>query len=224
MQKLLFITDSLGLPRLDPEVLLDDDAWVTKVSDGLYNQFRFFQYLQAGLSSDLLVGALASQLGAYKPDIIVLQLGIVDSSPRTMTLIEKTLVGRLPGFLRNPILGFVRQHYAKIIKFRDISYVSPDRFQSNLVTLRNYFKSAKFVVIPIAPANSEYKLKNPLIERNIDEYNRRLELVFNSDYLHSAYDGGNVEELFMKDNHHLNIVGHSVLAGNVLSLLNGSVR
>ena len=189
--------------------------WVNQVARSLEGLVDPYFYTVAGLHSKDLVFSLGVQLGGFDADIVVVQLGIVDCAPKALRENERKLVLRLPGPLRRLIHGFLRRNYARIVQWRDLTYVSEGRFTENLESFRNHFKGCRFVVVPIAPPNRGYQLKNPLIERNINNYNRVLERVFPEEFAGEAFAGADPNVLFVSDHHHLSIQGHAAVASAV---------
>ncbi|XOV79192.1 MAG: SGNH/GDSL hydrolase family protein [Aestuariibacter sp.] len=219
-RKILFITDSLGLPRAQPELVPDDATWTYVVSKRLKEHFDFFYYTVAGLHTGMLVQSLKFQAGAFRPDLIVLQIGIVDCAPRALKENERKVIQRLPGFISKVLLGFVRRNYHYLIRKRKISYVSLFQFENNLIELRNFFKRSQFLVVPIAPANTAYIESNPLISNNIKEYNKVLTKVFGEENILNVWEGEDPELLFLSDNHHLSVSGNAVLGQGVNEFIN----
>lgn len=219
MKKILFITDSLGLPRLYPEKISGENVWsnilATKLHCEYNNSFKFFNFSQGGLNSKMLKNALQNgPLPAFEPDIVVLQLGIVDSSPRALRKLELSILSRI--FILNKIVRYlVRKFYTFIVLKRDITYVSTKDFKNNMLYIKNFYMDKEILVIPIALANNEYRKKNPNIQRNIDIYNDVLKGIFREGFLDNIYTPANLEKLFTSDNHHLSIYGHNFLADQV---------
>ena len=209
--RVLLLTDSLSIPRLKPEKASSSEVWSYRLSSSLKDRADFLFYTATGLHTSALMSNLENQLGAFEPDIIVAQVGIVDCSPRTMKENERKVVARLPQLVRKPLLNFIRRNYDEIIRRRNIAYVSPEQFEQNWRKLKDYFQGCEFIIIPIAPASRGYTQKNPLIEQNILAYNEILSRVFGGSYFEAAYQGADTEQLFMSDNHHLSRSGHAFL-------------
>lgn len=210
--RLLFVTDSLGLPRRVPVRVAGHEVWVNQVAHSLEGQVEPYFYTVAGLHSSDLASNLEIQLGGFDADLLVLQIGIVDCAPKALRENERKVVTRLPGPLRLLVHNFLRRNYARIVMWRDVTYVSQDRFRTNLESFREHFRDCEFVVVPIAPANQGYRAKNPLIDRNIRAYNRILETVFGEAFASETFEGADPELLFVSDHHHLSIEGHATVA------------
>lgn len=213
-KKLLVITDSLGLPRPVPELLLDEDCWSHKLSrlDG----FDVYHYMRGGYSTKKLSKELTGYLSGYKPDVILLQIGIVDCAPRALGSLELKLTSKIP-VISKWIHFLVKKYRAEIIKRRKITYVPPSKFEKNLTEFKQHFADAHIFAVPIAPANKSYIAHSPGIEKNIVDYNDILQRLFT---IVNPYENIDVERIFMVDNHHLNKYGHLVLFDCVSDFLN----
>lgn len=208
MKKILLLTDSLGVPRTAPEPLSDDACWVYRLLDEVQGRFRVRLSMVPGLDSDQLLAMARLYHAAIAPDIVVLQVGIVDCYPRALRRGELRLVQRLPAPLSRWIHALLRRFHARIVAWRDIRYVPPERFRRNLEAVAALFPGASFRVLPIAPATAEYRRKNPLVEASIARYNALLAEVFGAGFLRGCYEGVEPEAVVTSDNHHLSASGH----------------
>src|SRR5687768_9305673 len=102
MKRCLILTDSLGLPREEPEVLNYEDTWPY-----LIRKYHSLEVIQASIgaatSTDLM-----TQVFYYKntrPDIVLVQCGIVDLTPRAFLPYELSLFKkfRVSKFMLNRI-------------------------------------------------------------------------------------------------------------------------
>lgn len=222
MEKILFITDSLGLPRIIPKKISAENTYpniTTKFfHDNHHKKYMFFQYGRAGLTTAFINYEInEGGLLAYKPDMIVLQVGVVDCYPRALTKIERAIISRIPIF-NSFFKKIVKKYYKKIVHYRNISYVNKKDFKSHLKDIKlNLFSSvSKIIVIPIAPANKNYKDLNPRVDENIKIYNEILKSVFKDDFYKNFYDSFLAEEMFLSDNHHLNNLGHKYFSKKLI--------
>jgi hypothetical protein len=207
--KVLVITDSLGLPRAEPELLLDEDCWTHRLSK--LNNIDVYHYMRGGYSTRNLRKDLNAYLKGYKPNLVLLQIGIVDCAPRAMGRLELKLISKIP--LISTLIHFlVKKYRAEIIRRRKVTYVKPSKFESNLLKVKAHFESADIFALPIAPANRAYIAHSPGVEENITEYNKILSRLFK---VIDPYDTANPEDIFMSDNHHLNKYGHTVVFNKI---------
>ncbi len=215
-KRALIITDSLGLPRLKPSPVLGHEVWVNILVKELNDKYDFYLATIAGLHTGMIVNNLENQMGAFSPDIIVMQVGIVDCAPRALKENERKIIERLPPTCKSIILGFIRKHYSRIVNFRNTTYITSNDFEQNIKTLKKYYSDSQFLIIPIAPANSEYQKKNPLINGSILIYNGILEKQFGDSFLKNTYCDCNIEKVYLEDNYHLSIYGNMYLASKML--------
>lgn len=217
-KKVLVITDSLGLPRPEPELLMDEDCWSHKIAklDGI----DVYHYMRGGYSTKKLAKELKGYLSGYKPDIILLQIGIVDCAPRALGSLELKLISKIP-VISKWIHFLVKKYRAEIIRRRKITYVPPSKFEKNLTKFKQHFEGADIFALPIAPANKSYIAHSPGIEKNIVDYNEILKRLFTE---LNPYENTDPERIFMIDNHHLNKYGHLVVYERVANFLDTLIQ
>ncbi|MCO4754510.1 MAG: SGNH/GDSL hydrolase family protein [Bacteriovoracaceae bacterium] len=218
-RKILFLTDSLGLPRPD-QTIKDDETWCQLVAkDMKQSDYEFFFQLHGGLHTKrLLLLRRQGYIGGYQPDIVVLQIGIVDCSSRVLGERAKEIISRIP-FINRLVRNFIKKFHKRLSLIRDITYVDRKNFRTNLESLKNSFEGASFLVIPIAPPTKGFIDMMPLIERNIFDYNKILNDVFGRNFQEKIYDGENPESFLLDDHYHLNKKGHSKVAQFIQSKL-----
>ncbi len=182
MKKILCIGDSLALPRFD-EVKYED-TWFYLLKKQ-FPAFDFISVFKRGITTDVLTKWGGGEqdkiktfpygsdcLEHYKPNVVILQLGIVDCAPRLLKQgIERKLVTRLPKKYRNIYINFLK-------KFRERTptntFVSIEKFEKNLV---NYFERGfqsgvdKVILIEIPIPDQEMIKKNKNILSNVIKYN-----------------------------------------------------
>ncbi|MCC2636664.1 MAG: hypothetical protein K0Q68_383 [Moraxellaceae bacterium] len=208
MKKILILTDSLGVPRTRPELLADDVCWVYRLVDEGSDRFRFRLSTVPGLDSRQLLAMSRLYHAAIVPDVIVLQVGIVDAYPRALKRIELSLLARLPGFLSRFVHALVKRFYASLVRLRNIHYVEPEEFRRNLLEFRSLFPDTRILVLPVAPATAEYRRRNPLVAQSIADYNLILGEVFGEGFLGDCFAGEPPEAVVTSDNHHLSELGN----------------
>lgn len=219
VKTILVITDSLGVPRTAPEVLSDEACWVYRLLDANAGRFRFRLSTVPGLDSSRLLEMARFYHAAMRPDVIVLQVGIVDCYPRALRRGELALVTRLPRLLSRLVHALLRRFHSTLVQVRNIRYVPPERFRHNLQELRALFPAAAFVVVPVAPATQDYRRRNPLVEQSIADYNAILAAEFGGGFLAGCYAGEVPEAIVASDNHHLSEHGNRLVQAAVQQAL-----
>lgn len=222
MKKLLFAGDSLLLPRPDKSII-EEDTWVSRVMVEFAGVFiPYFQGIGGASTKTLLIKRKYAYLGGYEPDILILQVGIVDCAPRAFTELEMKIFQTLR--LGTYAKKIARRYHPQMSMKRKLVTVKPKLFKNNLLELRKSFENSTIVVVPIAPANDDYKRYSPDIPMNIQLYNEILCEVFERHFLAKAYAKANIEKLFLSDNHHLSEYGHHHLAGVLIEYLRDLVK
>lgn len=220
-KRILFISDSLGMPRLEPELVCINDTWPYRVSKILTetcikHQFLFYYHTVYGLTTDNIVERLTTFNRAYDSDMIVMQVGIVDCYPRALKKIEQSILKRIPIFC-NLSHALVKKHYQWLVQFRKITYVDKVRFAENCQKIFLAFKDKSLFILPIAPPSQTYQLKNNQIEKNITEYNVILKSVFGDFFVDGLYVDITQSELFLSDGYHLSTLGNRLVASRIAS-------
>ncbi len=211
-EKVLFLGDSLGLPRPDRQVV-DNQTWPSLISESFSSDgLQFYSYFVGGAHSGKLLSLRKrGYLAGFDPDIVVLQVGIVDCANRALREGTREFISTIPG-IRRIVRGFIRLFHRQILSIRNITFVSRKRFESNLIELEGMFPESRFIVIPILPASEEYCKKMPRIGNNVSDYNEILNEVFGESFLNSLYSDNSIEDLVLDDFHHLSAMGHKIVA------------
>ena len=220
-KKVLFLGDSLGLPRPNRSVLAHQ-TWCHLTHNEFKNKnMDFFYYLTGGAHTrSIFWMRKEGYLSAYDPDIIILQVGIVDCASRVLGEGTVKIISILP-IINVLIKKFIKKFHKPLQRLRNITYVRQNEFRKNLEALKSLFNGAEFIVIPIAPASNDYIDFMPKISENIKTYNSILEDVFPKKVLSNVYKQHPIEHLILDDYHHLSIGGHKVVSSEVCKRLNG---
>ncbi|QBJ61968.1 hypothetical protein B1F84_02410 [Pseudoalteromonas sp. DL-6] len=220
MKNCLIITDSLGLARAEPELVRAHEAWTQIVisDNSLREKFNFYIYSRFGYTSEGLKNEMDTYLKAYEPDIIILQVGLVDCYPRAMKKVELAIIRLLPSFLQRLIRNLISKHYKKLTKWRTNRYVTPNDFAQNLSLFRNKFENSEFLIIPIAPAHKSICERNSKFEESVSLFNLILSDIFPNQFCKDIYESMD-GEIFLSDGQHLSVNGNKQLAEKVTKLL-----
>jgi hypothetical protein len=212
-KKILVITDSLGLPRTEPQCVNDSEAWPHMLANHV--EHEVYTFTRGGATSSDIVQELGGYLGAYTPDIVIVQVGIVDCAPRALTRTELKVVSVLPviGKLVNLVVKRFRKN---IVMARKITYTNKNKFRLNVELIRKKFDSSKVYFVSILPALEKYEKYNPGVTKNIADFNEILEK--QGDYI-TPYTFSILDAITMSDFHHLNKNGHKIVFNAVLKEL-----
>lgn len=210
----LLITDSLGLPRIKPEKLTGNYCWTHRIANE-NNDYDVYLFSRSGFTSRELLKNVDIYFKSYEPDVIIIQLGIVDCAPRALSFNELKLISSIP-VIRTLIKKLIDSCRKEIVKRRKITYVTENEFVSNLSTFKAKFPTSKIFAIKIAPPTSDYEKISPGITVNINRFNKLLEKTF---ITIDPYESVNASEILMSDHHHLNGKGQSLVFKKVKALI-----
>ncbi len=198
-KRVLIITDSLGSPR---ECVLPEDTWTEKYIQKYKNDYCIYVKCIPKLSIKMINSYYIEFL---KPDILILQVGIVDASRRCLKESEIKLISKIP-FLRDRIHEYVRNHHYAISKYRNIHYADVYEYKKKIEEI-NDIGSFRKIYVEIAPAGAQMRNMIYSIDRDIRRYNDVLD---ESGNMLKVY-GEEYEKLLLSDGHHLNVEGHKLL-------------
>ena len=179
--KILCIGDSLTLPRTND--VQYEETWFYKIKNK-FQSHDFFPLFKRGITTDILVqwGGEPSLISDYppgsdclehfKPNIVILQLGIVDCAPRLLKKgIETKLVRYLPKTIADVYIKSVKKIRGRN---QNNTYVSASKFEQNIMTYFNRCQKQSVkqcIVIKIGTPSEEMVQKNPDIVKNVQKYN-----------------------------------------------------
>jgi len=205
-KKILLLTDSLALPRSHPEVCEYEDTWPNL----LRKQGYFIHQVSIGGATTTDIVRQLHYHAPFSPDLVVLQVGIVDCAPRFMTKVEQAIVRKIP-LIANHIFSLMNRPFVK--KVRKISYVRPQRFSSNIQKIIETFGDTKIYFVGILPASEEYEKVLPGVSNRIYQYNKLAEQQPLNLVSTDLFDLKGV----MSDHHHLNKYGHKQIFDYLLN-------
>lgn len=205
--KVLLLTDSLSLPRsYENGTVLWEDIYFNKLRHHFFD-IEFILVAMGGAT----ITQLHLTLNYYKetkPDIVILQSGIVDCAPRALGQLEQQIVIKLRMFrLVHPFIKGLR-------KIRNITYTKPKEYEETLLKIKNSFPGKPFISIGILPGCEAYDKKVPGVSKRIEQYNAILKQ-------HSIFiDNRNFpRDGIINDFHHLNEKGHQEIFDRIFPLI-----
>ena len=210
--KIHILTDSLGGPRTnESEEVYYRDTWISKIVDEFGSDYTISSLVRHSLHSSEAIQNLDKYVNGFEPDILIIQLGIVDSFPRVLLQKERFLIMRLPfklgHFFVSKIIRKIYPHFTKIIKRNEVNI---SQFEKNVKLLKKCASQVHF--IPIMPACSEYLKISPTANKRIKEYNQILHSETSNIKLFSEFlNDSNFKSgcYVIDDYHHLNKLGHN---------------
>lgn len=197
MGKILLLTDSLALPRESPEICKYEQTWPYLLKKSGYEIHQCS--IGGATSTDLL--RQAHYYKSFNPDIIIVQVGIVDCTPRFINRKEKYLLTKIPK-IGNRLIGILNN--PNLRKRRKITYISREKFLENIKSIKKLFNHRSRVFFVEIIGGQGYDSLLPGVYDNIEVYNNLL-------YKVSEVIEYNHEDITMNDYHHLNEKGHICL-------------
>jgi hypothetical protein len=206
--KILILTDSLGLPRLKPELCSFEETWPIV----LKNKYPNIHQVSIGAATSQVILKQINYQKAFNPDVVILQVGIVDCAPRFMSRKELDITYGLGSFGKGLRFLFNRNW---IKKLRNISYTHEVEFEKNIIDIKKSF-TCPVITIDILPADEGYERLLPGVTNKISAYNNILKQHF--EYLVESKDVINHKGI-MTDHHHLNKIGHAYFVTKIEHIL-----
>lgn len=205
---LLIFTDSVALPRKhDSGMIHWKETYISKIKIS-YPDYEVINMSFGGAS----IKDLRNQVNYYKilnPDLVLLQCGIVDASPRAFGRIEMEIIKKMRIFrLTKPFVSFLR-------KYRSHHYASPKEFEEKLVEFKTALNPKRFLTISIIPACKEYESILPGVTKSIHIYNSILKKHSDDFIILDQIP----REGVLNDHHHINAIGQDYIFEQVQRLL-----
>lgn len=204
--KLLLFTDSLSLPRQDPEQNEHQNTWPELLRKAGHEVC--LSAIGGGTIDEIQKQLFYFHGGDYF-DAVFVQCGIVDCAPRFVKKWELKTLRIIP--FGKYFLKFL--NHKKIRSLRNLTYTTIHKFDLSLRAFEASFSKPVFF-IEILPANSAYESELPGIIRNIDKFNEQI-----IKRKHHISMRNIPREGIMTDHHHLNEKGHRYLANEILKSL-----
>ncbi|MEI6346619.1 MAG: SGNH/GDSL hydrolase family protein [Bacteroidota bacterium] len=221
--KIFCIGDSLALPG---HTNMYEDTWFCKLKIH-YPQHDFISFFKRKITTDVLVSMGGGEntehafptgadcLEYYMPNIVIVQLGIVDCAPRLIndkSIIWK-IVRRMPNVIVNKYINYLKKNTTRNPKN---VIISESIFQSNLI---NYFDRCKkwnvdkLIYISIAIPSQEMVDKNSTIIENVVKFNNIIKtLAKNYNFIDviEPLKGDILEDIY-EDGYHPNPKGNDLV-------------
>lgn len=206
-KKILILTDSVSLPRrIDDSFVKWEETYVYKLKEFYVNYEIIYVAIGGATIKDF-----RRQVNYYKviePEIVILQCGIVDATPRAYGKIEMELIKKIKFYrFTKPTVDFLR-------KFRAHNYNSPKKFEEILNEIKIGLNPNIFFSLGIIPSSEAYEKKAPGITENINNYNSILKR--NTEFVNLS----NIpKEGISSDHHHINRKGHRFIYSELKKIL-----
>ncbi len=110
----------------------------------------------------------------WQGKIAIVQIGIVDCSPRPVDAETRQKISNLPSVLKKIAITYLHRNRRKILLKGQASFITPiTNFKKNYTTILTNLNKIfdTIVVINIAPTNDEIEYRSPGLSQSINEYN-----------------------------------------------------
>ena len=196
---ILIITDSVSLPRKTKRGYV---KWEDTYYNKLKLEFPRYEFIYLAIGGATILD-LCNQLNYYdilKPDVVILQCGIVDCCPRAFSQFEKQIIKKFKlSRLSKPFVKFLR-------KYRALKYVPLAKYEAALLEIKEKLNPSHFFSLSIIKAQKKYELTLKGISKNIRDYNNILKKHTKLIDLSSLPVEG-----ILDDYHHINELGHDYI-------------
>jgi hypothetical protein len=207
--RILVLTDSIGLPREEPQKCAYDNVWpILLKKEG----HEVAQISIGAATTDILLKQVFFFKG-FMPDAVIVQVGIVDCAPRFMSKLEVLIFNKVP-YLGPKIMTLFNNNFIR--KLRNISYVSQTKFKKNIIEIEKSFNCPTYF-LEILPVMPQYELLLEGVSKRVKVYNKIL-----SDNCRYINVGTIDERDYMSDWHHLKETGHRKILDLILNQLNNA--
>lgn len=210
--KILCVGDSLGRPRGRPSVVGYEQTWVSLL-ELEFPEYSFIRNFVPTKQSKDIVAEFPNDIECYQPDLVILQVGVVELYPRALKRIELEVIKRVP--LMGDAWRIIERKYRKnIVSFRNISYGGLDAYLHNIDRIISRC-DASVIVIPPLPHPPEFET------RRSPGYVERIRHIYDSELISDNFDNdffdcfAQQSDLMCEDGHHLSVTGHRKLAEKI---------
>lgn len=233
MKTITIITDSLAMPRVEgDEKIYIQQTWPKLLAQKLGNEYVFAEFKERARDTDSLnlVQVFNESIVNVRPDLLIIQIGIVDCAPRIISKKEHQILNRFyfPKRLRNLIIQQRKKNKQRILRKGALLkvYVSPETFKNNL---DKFIKASlairptlNILLIPILGDLEKLDSISSGYYSNIQKYNKILSELENGNNIivpENWMNEMNSSENYCTDGYHLNEMGHLKLSQKIVNLI-----
>ena len=224
-QRIILIGDSLLMPRPQQGLVYEDTYGYLALKT-----LKDYEVIIKGkYSNDTSIQSkpdvLKTEIEILNPDMVFIQLGIVDCAPRLFSKAEINILKKLPSFLRQGIVNFLSKRRRFFTKLFPKVYIKKVDFEKNM---RNILESitacnAITAIINISRTSKENMFRSFNYENNITEYNEilfKLSREYNCQMVDLCSIVESEPSYLLPDGIHLSRQGHRRLADEIVICTN----
>jgi hypothetical protein len=217
--RIVALADSLAMPRPVKENQIRvrwEDTWPRRLEAILRSRNPRYEVVSFGKRSRTVTDLeLRETVTFMEPDIVVLQVGIVDCAPRVFSMREHFVVGLLPERIRNYLIQHRSARRAQLTSKNPLKkvYVQPRVYRQAMLELQDFLnrKEIKIIVVPIL-VHSSLSEKAPGYISNAALYNGILNDVWGDALISPSEIVGDEDMVFNTDGQHLTPFGNDSLS------------
>lgn len=229
MKTVLVVGDSLSMVRPSDSLCLEQ-TYPFMLQQQLGADFYVVNASQRANDSSRVVSDnyLSESICAAKAEVIILQLGIVDCTPRLFSEMQKKILAGLRLFspIRRGVDAYIKRKSLQrydLTKKKKMVNVSLADFESNIARFfeiaREFSPGVKFVVINVLYPGQVMLSRNYGLIENVESYNQCLaNLVdrFSGRLVNLFEYTRNSPHSVLSDGHHIGNAAHQFIAGEAL--------
>ena len=199
------------------------DTYPTVLTGLLGSDIELHRLILSGWTIRDFIGVIEDNIIGLRPDLVVIQIGIVECARRILSNKQKALFQIVP--FGRKITKYLHNHRASILKIRNwlgINVRLIDALEFEILIARTvkifeeYHVPYIFVPIPYMIDNG-LSLKHPMINQDIKEYNAILYKFFTAPMNYDHIHPHNV--IFQTESVHFTVDGHKIFAGYLAEVI-----
>lgn len=218
--RIVIIGDSLAMARETEKILLEDTyGYLLKIF--LETKSHTDVFIMARRSNDTSIQSaddhLLYDIKQFLPDIVIIQIGIVDCAPRIFGKIERNIIAHLPASFSAKVINFCSKRRLFLTKYFPKVYVNIKDFETNMRKILDAIKEIKAIpmIVNIAKPGPEILSRSYNSLQNVTDYNEvhhRLCAEYNAEYVDAFNITENDKHCLLNDGMHFSKYGHKKLA------------
>lgn len=214
--RVVIFTDSLGMPRDGVSI---ENTWTRLFINKYAASHEIFTFFKRGANTNDIVQEKSDFLHLFRPNLIIVQVGIVDCVRRALPLRLTYLTSRVP-ILSSIVRKFSSKYHYVLTKLHKSYAVELRTFEENMNNILTDCSERNIIpiVIRIAEPGAFMRNKTYNVEQDVQLYNQKLKLLvekFNGVFVDPYRGQHSFEYVLDEDGHHLNSLGHELVFDKV---------
>ncbi len=232
-KKIIILGDSLAMQRTIEGIAYEQTYGylLKKYFESYYS--NYFVIIMAKRANDTMRQSMSDSIlydiKQFKPDIVIIHLGIVDCAPRIFSKIERGIISLLPEYLSYRIINFYSKRRLFFTKYLPKKYVNIKNYEKNMQKILNIIIENKAIPIIINISNPPEKIayRSYNFLNNVRKYNNIL-LNLSKNYNCKLINFNKIVEknpnYLLSDGIHISKKGNQKLANEIIDCVNEIVK